>query len=163
MTFSRRSTVLASAFTVLQSLAVGAAQTAAPQTYQITKSSDDLERRDQPVTEDDLRILQRADKILSSPSVWNRHDTRICKPDDKVWSLFCAMEKASTEVLGEYNHRRVALQEVRFAVEDATKGIRLDHRMMDYNNQKSTTFRDIKNILNVATERVKTRLAAQKK
>jgi hypothetical protein len=73
------------------------------------------------------------------------------------------MEKASTEVLGEYNHRRVALQEVRFAVEDATKGIRFDHRMMDYNNLKSTTFRDIKNILNVATERVRARLAAQER
>jgi hypothetical protein len=151
MTFSGRPAVFASVFIALQSLVVCAAQTVAPQTYQITKSSDDLERRDQPVTEDDLRILQRADKILSSPSVWNRHDTRTCKPDDKVWSLFCAMEKASTEVLGEYNHRRVALQEVRFAVEHATKGIRLDHRMMDFNNLKSTTFRDIKNILTVAT------------
>jgi hypothetical protein len=50
---------------------------------------------------------------------------------------------------------------VRFAVEDATKGIEFEHRMMDYNNLQSTTFRDIKNILAVATRRVRERLAAQ--
>ena len=127
-----------------------------------SKSSASLERRDQPVTQDDLRILQRADAILSSAAVWNRHDTRVCKPDDRTWSLFCAMEKASLEVLGEYRHREVALQEVRFAVEDATSGVEFAHRMMDYNNLDSTRFEDIKKILQVATRRVADRLAAQK-
>jgi hypothetical protein len=130
---------------------------------QFTKSSDDLERRDQPVTEEDLRILQRADTILSSPAVWNRHDTRVCTPKDKTWSLFCAMEKALLDVLGEYRHREVALQEVRFAVEDATRGIEFHHRMMDYNNLESTKFEDIKKILEVATDRVGKRLAAPTK
>jgi hypothetical protein len=129
----------------------------------LSKSSDALERRDQPVTEEDLRILQRADAILSSAAVWNRHDTRTCKPEDRRWSLFCAMEKASLDVLGEYRHREVALQEVRFAVEDVTKGIEFEHRMMDYNNLSSTGFEDIKKILEVATQRVNDRLAAQKR
>jgi len=128
-----------------------------------SKSSDALERRDQPVTEEDLRILQRADAILSSAAVWNRHDTRICKPEDRAWSLFCAMEKASLDVLGEYRHREVALQEVRFAVEDVTKGVEFEHRMMDYNNLSSTSFEDIKKILKVSTQRVSDRLAAQKR
>jgi hypothetical protein len=128
-----------------------------------SKSSDDLERRDQPVTDEDLRILQRADAILSSAAVWNRHDTRICKPEDRTWSLFCAMEKASFDVLGEYRHREVALQEVRFAVEEVTKGVELEHRMMDYNNLSSTGFEDIKKILKVATQRVYDRLSAQKR
>jgi len=124
-------------------------------------TSDDLERRDQPVTSEDLRILQRANQILASSMVWNRHDTRICNPTDKTWSLFCALEKASLEVLGEYRHRDVALQEVRFAVEDATKGQEFEHRLMDYNNLPSTRFEDIKRILKVATDRVSGRLAAQ--
>jgi hypothetical protein len=124
-------------------------------------TSDELERRDQPVTNEDLRILQRANQILASSTVWNRHDTRICNPTDKTWSLFCALEKASLEVLGEYRHRDVALQEVRFAVEDATKGKEFEHRLMDYNNLPSTTFADIKRILKVATDRVSGRLAAQ--
>jgi hypothetical protein len=71
------------------------------------------------------------------------------------------MEKASLDVVGEYRHRDVALQEVRFAVEDATKGIEFEHRMMDYNNLESTKFEDIKKILAIATGRVRTRLAAQ--
>jgi hypothetical protein len=125
-------------------------------------SSDELEGRDQPVTDEDLRILQRAEKILASPAVWNRHDTRICKRTDKTWSLFCALEKASLDVLGEYRHREVALQEVRFAVEDVTKGIEFEHRLMDYNNLASTKFEDITHVLKVATDRVSARLAAQK-
>jgi len=124
-------------------------------------TSDELERRDQPVTDEDLRILQRANQILSSTSLWNRHDTRVCGPTDRTWSLFCSLEKASLDVLGEYRHREVALQEVRFAVEDATKGQEFEHRLMDYNNLASTTFEDIKRVLDVATERVAARLAAQ--
>ena len=33
-----------------------------------------VESRDQPVTEADLRILQRADALLKDPAAWNRHD-----------------------------------------------------------------------------------------
>ena len=143
--------------------AAGVAQNGAPNPPKVefTTSSDDLERRDQPVTDEDLKILERASQILTSATVWNRHDTRECKPQDKTWSLFCAMEKASLDVLGEYRHREVALQEVRFAVEDATKGIEFEHRMMDYNNLESTKFQDIKKILAVATRRVRDRLTAQ--
>jgi len=124
-------------------------------------TSDELERRDQPVTDEDLHILQRANQILSSTSLWNRHDTRVCTPTDRTWSLFCALEKASQDVLGEYRHREVALQEVRFGIQDATKGMEFEHRLMDYNNLASTTFEDVKRVLDVATERVAARLAAQ--
>jgi len=124
-------------------------------------TTDDSERRDRTVSAEDLAILTRADEILSSPSVWNRRDTRICNQGDTAWSLFCALEKASIYVLGEYRHREVALQEVRFAVEDASNGARFEHRLMDYNNLPTTTFEDIKHVLAVATERVAARLAAQ--
>ena len=126
-------------------------------------TSPELERRDQPVTEDDLRILKRAAEILSTPTKWNRHDTRICKLNDKTWSLFCAMEKASLDELGENRYRAVATQEVRFAAEDAMKGMKVQfqHRLTDYNNLPSTRFEDIKNVLKVATDRVSARLASQ--
>jgi len=145
--------------------AIFASTDAAPVFAQNTAvpSTDEVERRDQPVTDEDLRILQRADKILVSSAVWNRHDTRICKPTDTTWSLFCALEKASLDVLGEYRHREAALQEVRFVVEDVTKGIEFQHRLMDYNNLASTKFEDIKHVLKVATDRVGSRLAAQKR
>jgi hypothetical protein len=128
-----------------------------------TPSSPEIERRDQAVTEEDIRILRRADEILADETKWNRNDTRICKPDDKVWSLFCALQKASIEILGDYDHRRVALQEVRFSVEDETKGQEFEHRLRDYNNLPSTQFKDIKRILKITTDRIAARLKTQKK
>jgi hypothetical protein len=144
----------------------GAAQTKNPPpqpAIQFTETSPEVESRSQPVTGEDLRILQRADQILSSPAVWNRKDTRTCKPADRTWSLFCALEKASLDVLGAYRHREVALQEVRFAIEDATRGIQFEHRLMDYNNLASTRFEDIKAVLRVAADRVSARLPSQRR
>jgi hypothetical protein len=130
---------------------------------QLTETSPEAESRSQPVTSEDVRILQRANQILSSPAVWNRHDTRTCKPADRTWSLFCALEQASLDVLGEYRHREVALQEVRFAIVDATNGRRFEHRLMDYNNLASTSFEDVKAVLKVATDRVSARLPAPRR
>ena len=134
-----------------------------------------VESREQPVTEADLRILQRAaDSLLKDPASWNRHDDRVCSDDEATGkrSLFCALQKADTEVLGTYEHRNVALQEVRFAVEDATRDrqmtfdalrhFRLPHRLMDFNNLPDTRLEDIHNVLGVATTRVATRLAANR-
>ena len=67
---------------------------------------------------------------------------------------------ASTDVLGVYDHRRAPLQEVRFAVEDASKGREFEHRLMDYNNLPETRFSDIKRILAAARARVTARLGA---
>jgi hypothetical protein len=120
------------------------------------------EQRDRPVTADDLKILKRADEILSEESMWNRKDDRTCKPNATTWSLFCALHQASIEVLGEYDHRRVALQEVRFAIEDVTKGKEFEHRLMDYNNLSTTQFKDIKLVLKMATDKVAARLKETK-
>jgi hypothetical protein len=109
-----------------------------------------------------LLILKRADEILSDETKWNRKDDRTCRPEDKVWSLFCALQKASVEVLGKYDHRRVALQEVRFAVEDVTKGMEFEHRLMGYNNLPTTQFKDIKQVLKAATEKVAAKLNEKK-
>jgi hypothetical protein len=89
-------------------------------------------------------------------------------------SLFCALQKAAREILGEYQHRNVALQEVRFAIQDATRdrqtetAIRalrrfsLPHRLMDFNNLPETRFEDVKQVLRVASERVAARLEKSK-
>lgn len=58
-----------------------------------------------PVTQDDVRIVQRARRILSSPSKWNRADTRVRPAEAKRYSLYCALEKATTEVSGDFQHR----------------------------------------------------------
>jgi hypothetical protein len=121
------------------------------------------EARDQPVVQSDLLILKRADALLADASKWNRHDTRVCKPADATWSLFCALHKASLEVAGEYEHRRAAMQEVRFVVEDVADKTKLGgHRLMGFNNLSTTTFADIKKVLRIARERVIAKLAKQR-
>ena len=150
--------------TMLLSFARGLAadnQTPAPQ---ITATSPALEERDQPVTAEDVAILVRADSLLSSTAAWNRADDRDCRDDEATAkrSLFCALEKACIDVLGSYDHRRVALQEVRFAVEDATRGRTFDHRLRDFNNLPETRLEDVKRVLAVAKDRVNGRLKVKK-
>ena len=118
------------------------------------------ERPNQPATVEDLRILERADALLKDESAWNRNDDKQCD-DDKAsgkWSLYCAVATACIEVLGEYDHTRVALQEVRFAVEEATPGRQFEGRLMGFNNLPETSFEDVKRVLRTATERVAARL-----
>lgn len=119
------------------------------------------EDRGQPVSVKDLEILDKASALLANESDWNRKDTRECPPDSKSFSLFCALQKASIEVLGTYDHRRAALQEVRFAVEDVTRGRKFEHRLMDFNNLPETQFSDIKNILVAARAKVTAQLGAE--
>lgn len=139
-------------FAVLFS-ATGIAQEFAP-------SSAESEQRNRPASEEDLRILLRADELLADSSVWNREDDRVCEDDEAIGvrSLFCALYRASIDVLGTYDHRRVALQEVRFAIEDATNGFDFSHRLMDYNNLPQTQLADIKSVLRTAQDRVRSRV-----
>jgi hypothetical protein len=150
--------------TVALSRATESQALAAAKAPQITATSPESEQRDQPVTADDVAILARADALLSSAAVWNRTDERECKDDEATGkrSLFCALEKACIDVLGSYDHRRVALQEVRFAVEDLTRGRAFEHRLRDFNNLPETRLEDVKRVLAVAKDRVSARLKAKK-
>ena len=116
------------------------------------------------VTRTDVRIVRRAKKILRSPSTWNRADTRICPPDAKIFSLYCALEKATGEEKEEFRHRSAAMQEARFVIDDiAPNRKNYQHRLMDYNNDPSTTFADIKTFFHLLEERISKRLAEQSK
>ena len=52
--------------------------------------------------------------VLNSPSKWNRADTRDCPANAKTFSLYCALETATNEVSGKFEHRGAAMQEARF-------------------------------------------------
>lgn len=121
-----------------------------------------LEGRSRIVDEKDIRIIDRARQRLSSERVWNRADNRKCRTGDIKVSLFCALQFASRDVTGEYRHRRTALEEVRFALEDATKDRQYDHRLMEFNNDRRTTLPDVWAILSTARARLAQRLALQK-
>jgi hypothetical protein len=104
----------------------------------------------------DRRIVQRAESILSSPSVWNRADNRQCPASETTWSVYCAMELATVQVTGGFHHRRPALQMVRRLVDERTAGRGYHHRLMDYNNDPTTTFADIRSLFAQALARMGT-------
>lgn len=130
----------------------------------LTPTTPQAEDRDQPVSAEDLAILVRAETLLRDSSAWNRADDRECKDDEATGkrSLFCALQKACIDVLGTYDHRRAALQEVRFAVEDATRGQEFEHRLRDFNNLPTTRLADVQRILVVAKGRISERLKVKK-
>jgi hypothetical protein len=106
----------------------------------------------------DLAVLRRADQLLSSPSAWNHFGDRTCDPQARSWNLYCALHRASLDVSGVACHRSAAMQEVRWVVDERTRGIDLQHRLMDYNNLPSTTFLDIKGVLADAIRRMEAKL-----
>jgi TonB family protein len=120
--------------------------------------------RPRPVlTADDLRIVPRAREILHSEAVWNRADTRECPPDLKTFSLYCALEKATRDVTGSFEHRGIVMEEARAAIDEITHNKDYEHRLMGYNNDPGTTFADIRNVLRITEERLARRWKAAEK
>ena len=111
-----------------------------------------------PVTKADLQIAKQAQKILDSPSKWNRADNRVCPPDAKTFSLYCALENATKAVSGQFEHRGAAMQEARFVIDEIAPNRNYDHRLMGYNNDPSTTFADIQKVLHLLENRIAQRL-----
>jgi hypothetical protein len=139
-------------------LAVASAGAQVPSGKSASPAADDPEVRP-PVTKADVKIVQRAREILSSPSKWNRADTRACPADAQTFSLYCALEKATNEVTGNFKHRGAAMQETRFVIDEvAPNRSNYQHRLMDYNNDPTTTFADIQNVLKLVEQRVAKRL-----
>ena len=128
---------------------------------QSTGKEDDPEARP-PVTQADVRIVQRAREILNSESKWNRADTRVCPADAKTCSLYCALEKATDEVSGKFEHRGAAMQEARFVIDEiAPNRKNYNHRLMGYNNDPTTTFADVQRFFRLLEDRIGKRLRDQ--
>jgi hypothetical protein len=111
-----------------------------------------------PVTPADLQIVKRARDILDSPAKWNRADTRDCPPNEKTFSLYCALEKATQEVSAHFEHRGAAMQEARFVIEEIAPNRDYEHRLMGYNNDPTTTFADIRKVFDLLEARIAKRL-----
>jgi hypothetical protein len=119
-----------------------------------------------PVTENDLHVISRAREILNSPEKWNHTDTAQCAPDATTFSLFCALQKASTEVTGSFDNRGAAVQEVRFTIDDFVGNAKqYNSRLTDFNNDSATTFENIQAVLQTTemslTEKMSQHPAAQ--
>ena len=120
-----------------------------------------LDSRKRPVDLHDLEILDSADMRLANAMFCDRADDRKCDTQDETYSLYCALYFGSIDTVGEYQHRRTALQEIRFAIEDASGGREFDHRMMDFNHLPETSFDDVKNVISTVRARLQDRLELQ--
>jgi hypothetical protein len=115
-----------------------------------------------PVTKEDIRIVERAKEILNSPEKWNRADNRKCPETAQTFSLYCALEEATVEISGHFEHRGAAMQEARFVIDDdLAKGNHYEHRLMNYNNDPKTTFADTRKFFSLIEERIEKRLTDQ--
>jgi hypothetical protein len=103
----------------------------------------------------DREILVHAVKIISSDSAWNRADNRKCPATATKWSIYCAVEQAQIEVAGGFHHRRPAGELVREIVDERTRSRNYSHRMMDYNNDPTTTLADVRSLFAEALARIK--------
>jgi hypothetical protein len=99
----------------------------------------------------DRRIIERAAGILASEAMWDRADDRVCAPEDKTWSIYCAIHRASVDVTGGFHHRRPCLQIARTIlyerVAEARKnGRKYPHILANYNNDPATRFADVRSL-----------------
>jgi hypothetical protein len=113
-----------------------------------------------PITKTDLQIVKRAGEILDSASKWNRADNRVCQAEAKTFSLYCALQVATIEVGGKAEYRGAALQEARFVVDEIAADRNYEHRLMNYNNDPTTTFADIQEVLRITESLITLRLKA---
>ena len=125
-----------------------------------TQSRDDNPQVRPLVTKADLQIVKRAREILDSPSKWNRADNRECPTDAKTFSLYCSLQMATIEVGGKAEHRGAALQEARFVIDEIAADRKYEHRLMNYNNDPTTTFADIQEVLRITESLITLRLKA---
>lgn len=107
-----------------------------------------------PQNVSDVAIVDRAMEILRDEQSWRRAGDRSCEAEGPTVNLYCALRRASIEVTGEFKHRSAALQQVRFAIERQRPGVEYAHRLMDYNNDPSTSFEDLHAVLRDARGRL---------
>ena len=125
-----------------------------------TPVADDSEVRP-PVTRADIAIVKRARAILDAPAKWNRADNRVCPASASTFSIYCALEKATDEVSGDFRHRGAAMQEARFVIDAIAPNRNYNHRLMDYNNDSTTTFANVRKVLDLLEADIAKRLAAE--
>jgi hypothetical protein len=111
------------------------------------------------VTAQDLEIVEHAQQLLSAPERWNRADTRECPKTAERYSIYCAFDRATVEVMGRFQHRGGTMQEARLVIDDSlAKGNHYEHRLMDYNNDPKTTFVDIQEFFRLLKVRIREKL-----
>lgn len=74
-----------------------------------------------------------------------------------------ADDEWSSKTEWQHKHRRAALQEARFVIDEVAHNRNYEHRLLNYNNDPTTAFADIQNVLRLVEERLTKRLTEPSK
>ena len=112
------------------------------------------------VTKADIEIAKRARQILDAPSKWNHSPSQDCPADAKTFNLFCALAKAATEINGAFDEGGPALREARRVIDETAPNAKsYKARLIDFNNDLTTTLADIQKLLQIVEDRLTKQLA----
>jgi len=106
----------------------------------------------------DLKILEKTDALLSDSSKWNKNTNQECDVADNKYSLFCALNLASVETLGEYSSSRPSIKIVELKIKKYENRRVVRFGIIDWNDHPDTTFEELKQVLKEAIDEVKKQL-----
>jgi hypothetical protein len=111
------------------------------------------------VTQTDIAIIKKVQAILDSPSKWDKSSSQDCAADAKTFGLYCAFKVASIAVTGKPNYDGPAIREARQMISRAPHAARYSARLVDYNNDPTTTFEDLQKLLKTVETNLERRMA----
>ena len=110
-----------------------------------------------PPSNTDREILIKAEQYLSNQSVWDKYDDRNCDGKTLI-SLYCALARATQDIMGSYQHRQPVMQIVRRIIQNTWPDRLSGHRLMDFNNHQETSFRDIQRLFELTELELKNQI-----
>jgi hypothetical protein len=114
------------------------------------------------VTSTDIEIVKKVQGILGSPAQWDRASAQNCNTDAKTFGLYCAFEAASIAVTGKSGYDGPAIEEARQLISStAPNASHYSARLVDYNNDPTTTFEDVQRLLKTVETNLEKRMTQQ--
>jgi hypothetical protein len=108
----------------------------------------------------DLKIIMKADSLLSDSTKWNKNGDWECSDDvaTDTYSLFCALRAASKSILEEPDDNRHTYKIVGYILMKYENRRVINNKYIDWNNHPDTTFEELKKVLQESMEEVKKQL-----
>ena len=104
----------------------------------------------QPKTKYDVEIISKTIELLNHNDVWDKQDDRYCKFPSEKLSLYCALKKASLDVSGDFHHESAVMEAVRDSIIKSQPTQKYQHLLMDYNNSKTVSLKQVHAVLEQA-------------
>ena len=105
----------------------------------------------------DLQVVDRARDILNSADRWNRGETQQCAAEARTFGIYCTLKKALEDVTGQFDEDSGVLKDAR-AIVDFVATKQYNARLVNYNNDQTTSFADIQAFFRILRNRVVRRL-----